>query len=99
MATPEQIDRAVNTIKANRKAHRPRRGGGFNSQISEEIQARLDALTHGHCAGCSALTIDFENGVALKCKVGYSPVKLWRDKDLIGVPLSEEPQCLGYDGN
>lgn len=98
MATPEQIGRAIVAIKASLKNHRPRKGGGFNSEVAEENQARLDALTHDHCAGCSALIIDFTNGTALRCKVGYKPVNLWRDKDLIGVPLGEEPQCLGYDG-
>lgn len=99
MASHEQIQEAINTLKLIKRNHRPRRGRGFHGQVAEENLARLDVLTHGHCAGCSALIIEkVDHGVSLRCKVGYSPTRLWQEKDLIGIPLGEEPKCLGYDG-
>ena len=66
----------------------------MNEGAYERVLAVKDALTHPHCAHCTALKIAAKREkVELDCAVHYSPEGLWLDHTR---PMGQEPECLGF---
>lgn len=97
MASPKEIQGAISALRERMKKHRP--GKGFNVAVRDVELARLDVVTHNHCAACSALVINKKgNDVSFGCTAKFNPLDLWLNKDHDGVAFGKEPECIGYDG-